>query len=432
MKNHAPRPEKPQSARSLALVSLLALERDGRYSNLEVDARLRTAELAPADRALYTRLVYGVTERRITLDWIIDRYSTRGATELDPDVRCALRMGIYQLLFMDRIPEHAAVDESVTLVPRAKSGYVNAVLRAFLRADKHIDWPEGSDGLSYYSVKYSIPEPLAAIYRDALDDPEELGELFEALNREPHVGLRVNTLRLSAEEAAARTGGELSQIAPDLVLLDSLTPEARAGLDEGLWFVQDEASRIVSAAVGALPGERVIDTCACPGGKSFSMALDMGNEGEVLAFDLHANKLSLIEKGAAKLGLTAIRVSARDARDPDPALIDSADRVLCDAPCSGLGVIAKKPDIRYKDPAAFERLPEIQREILGGASRYVKPGGVLVYSTCTLNRAENEETIKAFLASHPAFEAGESRVFWPQRDGCDGFFMAKMRRRAES
>ena len=176
MKNHAPRPEKPQSARSLALVSLLALERDGRYSNLEVDARLRTAELAPADRALYTRLVYGVTERRITLDWIIDRYSTRGAAELDPDVRCALRMGIYQLLFMDRIPEHAAVDESVNLVPRAKSGYVNAVLRAFLRADKHIDWPEGSGGLSYYSVKYSIPEPLAAIYRDALDDPEELGD----------------------------------------------------------------------------------------------------------------------------------------------------------------------------------------------------------------------------------------------------------------
>ena len=137
-----------------------------------------------------------------------------------------------------------------------------------------------------------------------------------------------------------------------------------------MWFVQDEASRIVSAAVGAKPGERVIDTCACPGGKSFSMALDMHNEGEIFSFDLHANKLSLIEKGAAKLGLTVIRTAARDAREPDPALVGTADRVLCDAPCSGLGVIAKKPDIRYKDPVSIERLPGIQREILAGASRY--------------------------------------------------------------
>ncbi len=425
-------PEKPRTARSLAMTSLLALERDGRYSNLEVDARLKSAALSPADRALYTRLVYGVTERRITLDWIIGRYSSRGAETLDPDVRCALRMGIYQLLWTDRIPEHAAVDESVNLVPQAARGYVNAVLRAFLRAEKRIEWPDRADGggLPYFSVKYSVPESLAAIYRDALDDPEELADLLEALNREPHVGLRVNTMRLTAGEAAARTGGRLSETAPDLILLDSLTPDARAGLDEGLWFVQDEASRIVSAAVGALPGERVIDVCACPGGKSFSMALDMHDEGEILSFDLHANKLSLVEKGAAKLGLSAVHAAARDARDPDPSLIGTADRVLCDAPCSGLGVIAKKPDVRYKDPAAFARLPGIQREILDGASRYVKPGGVLVYSTCTLNRAENEETAAAFLAAHPAFEAEESRVFLPHRDGCDGFFMAKMRRKA--
>ena len=425
------KPSKKTTARSLAMRSLLALERDGRYANLEIDARLRGTDLDPANRALYTRLVYGVTERRITLDWIIGRYSTRGADTLDADVRCALRLGLYQLLYMDRIPEHAAVGESVDLVPHAKAGYVNAVLRAFLRAGKRIDWPDEADGLTYFSVKYSVPEPLCAIYRDALDDPDTLGELLEALNREPHVGLRVNTLRLSPEDAASRTGGVLSMIAPDLVLLDSLTPEARAGLDEGLWFVQDEASRIVSAAVGARPGERVIDTCACPGGKSFSMALDMRDEGEIFSFDLHANKLSLIEKGAAKLGLTGIRTAARDAREPDVTLIGTADRVLCDAPCSGLGVIANKPDIRYKDPAAFERLPGIQREILDGASRYVKPGGVLVYSTCTLNRAENEETASAFLETHPAFEGEEVRVFWPHRDGCDGFFMAKMRRKTE-
>jgi 16S rRNA (cytosine967-C5)-methyltransferase len=261
------KPSKKTTARSLAMSSLLALERDGRYANLEIDARLKEASLDPADRARYTRLVYGVTERRITLDWIIGRYSPRGADPLDADVRCALRLGLYQLLYMDRIPEHAAVGESVDLVPHAKAGYVNAVLRAFLRAGKRIDWPDEADGLTYFSVKYSVPEPLCAIYRDALGDPGELGDLLEALKREPPVGLRVNTLRLTPEEAAARTGGQVSKSAPDLVLLDSLTSDARAGIAEGLWFVQDEASRIVSAAVGAKPGERVIDTCACPGGK---------------------------------------------------------------------------------------------------------------------------------------------------------------------
>lgn len=417
------------TARSLAMASLLSIERDGRFSNLEVDARLKNTPLDPADRALYTRLVYGVTERRITLDWIIDGYSSRKAADLDADVRCALRMGLYQLLYMDRIPEHAAVDESVNLVPRAKGGYVNAVLRSFLRAGKRIDWPDAAVGERYFSVKYSVPEPLVRIYRDALDDPGELDALLSTLEREPHIGLRVNTLRITAEEAVSRTGGKLSEIAPDLVLLDSLTSEARDGIEAGLWFVQDEASRIVSAAVGALPGERVIDTCACPGGKSFSMALDMQNEGEVFSFDLHANKLSLVKRGAERLGVDVIRTGARDAREPDPALIGTADRVLCDAPCSGLGVIAKKPDIRYKDPASFEKLPQIQRAVLAGASVYVKPGGVLVYSTCTLNRAENEDCVRDFLAAHPAFDWIEERVFWPHRDGCDGFFMAKMRRK---
>ena len=392
--------------------SLLALERDGRWSNLEVDAQLRGTDLDPADRALYTRLVYGVTERRLTLDWIIGQYASRGADALDMDVRCALRMGLYQLLWTDRIPEHAAVDESVRLVPRGKAGYVNAVLRAFLRAGKRIDWPGESDGLACCAVRYSVPEPLCAIYRDALGDPGELGDLLEALNREPHVGLRVNTLRLTPEEAAARTGGQVSKSAPDLVLLDSLTSDARAGIAEGLWFVQDEASRIVS-----------------PGGKSFSMALDMHNEGEVFSFDLHANKLSLIEKGAAKLGLTVIRTAASDAREPDPALVGTADRVLCDAPCSGLGVIAKKPDIRYKDPVSIERLPGIQQEILVGASRYVKPGGVLVYSTCTLNTKENDRQIRMFLRQHSEFELISEKTVKPDSQHYDGFYISKLRKK---
>ena len=431
--------ENQRSARGLALASLVSLEKDGRYANLEVDARLKAESLNPADRALYTRLVYGVTERRLTLDWIIAQFSSRKPEELDPDVRGALRLGLYQLLYMDRIPEHAAVDESVRLVSKSRAGYVNAVLRSFLRAGKNWKLPDPDERYLYYSVKYSVPEALVRIFDGALEREgrtDELGDLLEAMNREPPVGLRVNTLKLSADEAIQKTGGRRSEIAPDIVLAESLTDEVRQGIADGLWFVQDEASRITSAAVGAEPGQLVVDTCACPGGKSFSLAIDMHNSGAVYSFDLHKNKLSLIESGAKRLGLTIIQTAARDAREPDPALIRKADCVLCDAPCSGLGVIAKKPDIRYKDTESIARLPEIQSAVLAGASEYVKPGGTLVYSTCTLNPAENGDVVNAFLAVHTDFALtddpflnGGMRTFWPHRDGCDGFFAAKMTRK---
>ena len=426
--------------RAAALCSLLALERDGRYANLEIDARLRTADMNAADRALYTRLVYGVTERRITLDWILAGLSSRPPEGLDPDVRGALRMGIYQLLYMDRIPEHAAVDESVRLVPKAKAGYVNAVLRSFLRAGKAWRLPEDEELAA--SVRHSVPVPLLRLLKRSLSADEsaagreaELDELLCAMNREPKTALRINTVKTDLSAAAQRTGGHSSPIAPDVLLVDSLGEEERAGLAEGLWFVEDEASRIAAASVGARPGELVVDTCACPGGKSFSMALDMKNEGELFSFDLHANKLSLIESGAERLGIGIIRSAARDAREPDPALVGRADRVLCDAPCSGLGVIAKKPDIRYKDLASAEKLPEVQKAVLEGASRYAKPGGTLVYSTCTLNPAENGDVVRAFLEEHQDFTLAPDtflpegmRTFWPHRDGCDGFFAARMTR----
>ena len=435
--------------RAMALRSLGALERDGRFANMEIDARLKKdgAALTPADRGLYTRLVYGVTERRLTLDHIIDSLASRPAADMDRDIRDALRMGLYQLAFMDRIPDHAAVSETVDLVKgtkRAGAGLVNAVLRSFLRAGKRVPLPDAeTDRYRYLEVKHSVPEALIRIYEEDLaaqpgDRSGELDALLDALNREPMTGLRVNTLRLTAEEAAERVGGDVSRIAPDVVKLSSLTEAARQGIGGGLWFVQDEASRIAAKAVGAEPGDLVADVCACPGGKTFSMALDMENRGEVLAFDLHANKLSLVRSGAEKLGLTIIRTEARDGRDPDPELVSRADRVLCDAPCSGFGVIAKKPDLRYKDPSSAERLPCIQREILLGAAAYVKPGGVLVYSTCTLNRAENEDTVRDFLGGHPEYALCPDgylpegmRTFFPHTDGTDGFFAARMTRRSE-
>ena len=435
--------------RAMALASLAALERDGRYANMEIDARLKKdgAALKPADRGLFTRLVYGVTERRLTLDYIIDRLASRPAAEMDRDVRDALRLGLYQLAYMDRIPDHAAVSASVELAKetkRAGAGLVNAVLRAYLRTGKRIPLPdEGADRYRYLEVKHSVPEALIRIYEAELaaqpgNRSGELDGLLDALNREPMVALRVNTLRLTAEEAAERVGGEISGTAPDVVKLSSLTETAREGIAEGLWFVQDEASRITAKAVSAEPGDLVADVCACPGGKTFSMALDMENRGQVLSFDLHANKLSLVKSGAERLGLTVVRAQARDGRNPDPALAGRADRVLCDAPCSGFGVIAKKPDLRYKDPASADRLPGIQREILRGAATYVKPGGILVYSTCTLNPAENEDTARAFLEEHPDFALCPDeylphgmRTFFPHTDGTDGFFAARMKRRSE-
>lgn len=425
-----------QNVRSLALDSLLAIERDGKYSNLEVGVRLDRSDLSAADRALYTRLVYGVTERRITLDYVIGQNASRSPETLDPVVRQALRLGLYQLIYMDKIPAHAAVDESVRLVPRTASGFVNAVLRTFLRKDKTVVWPPEDDSAFYLSVKESVPIPLAAHFI-GLYGRDEAAELLEAMNREPAVCLRVNTLRMTADEAAEKTGGVKSSWADDIVRISSFDETVRKGLENGDWFVQDEASRAATLAVAAEPGDTVADTCACPGGKTFSLALDMKNTGRIHACDLHRNKLSLIVKGAEKLGIGIIDTAERDARQPAEEWAGLCDRVLCDAPCSGLGVLAKKPEIRYKDLKELERLPQIQKAIIAGASAYVKHGGVLVYSTCTVNPAENEEVVSDFLASHEDFrlEPDEKllpegmRTFLPHRDGCDGFFTARMIRK---
>ena len=416
------------SCRALALDSLIALERDGRYSNLEVDARLKRSSLSDADRALYTRLVYGVTERRITLDYIISQLSSTALESLDDDVRTALRLGVYQLRFMDKIPEHAAVSETVDLVGKQRKGYVNAVLRSYIRAGKPLSLPSSDDRTKYLSVKYSVPEPLVGHFRTSYGD-SEAEPLLDALNREPKIGLRVNTLKITTDEAERLTGGIRSSFADGILLVDSLDETAKDGIGSGLWFVQDEASRAATMLLGAKPGETVVDTCACPGGKSFSAAVDMKNDGKVFSFDLHKNKLSLIEKGASALGITIISTEERDARQPKAELVGRADRVLCDAPCSGLGVIAKKPDIRYKNLDGCAKLPEIQYGVLCGASEYVKNGGTLVYSTCTLNPAENENVVSRFIENHAGFELGSMKTFFPHKDGCDGFFAAKMIRK---
>lgn len=415
------------------------------YSNIAIDKALSNTELSAKDARLLTAVVMGVTERRLTLDHIIDSLAN-DSSKIDTDTRILLRMGIYQLAFLDRIPNYAAVNEMVELAPKRSSGFVNAVLRSFLRK-KEKDGLEcffpRDDRLKYLSVKYSFPTELCRRL-EKLYGSERVERILELFNETPRLTLRVNTLKTTREHYAALLDEkgiryELSDRLKSSIVLDGVSFKELPDADRGLFFVQDEASQMCVEALGAESGELVIDTCSCPGSKSFGIAINMDGNGKIFSFDLHKSKLSLVENGASRLGINIINAAVRDGRDPDTVLFGKADRVLCDVPCSGLGVISKKPEIRYKDMNDISRLPEIQYSILDSSANYVKRGGYLVYSTCTVLPEENELNVERFLREHSDFEAvdfsagGKNSVggmmsLSPDTDRCDGFFIAKMRR----
>ena len=413
---------------------LLRCEAAGQYSNIALDTALSRGNLTGADRGLFTALFYGVTEHRLTLDHIIDTLSKLPASKIEPRVRAALRLGLCQLLYFDRIPDHAAINESVALVPARSRGFVNALLRNFLRADKQISLPDKAEQpVRYLSLAYSVSEELAEAFLRiwGLDGAEKQ---LTAFSRVPDVTVRVNTKRLTREAWLAELGGTPTKYAPHGVKLTDGALLQKA-LAEGLCFVQDEASQICVAALDAC-GHRVLDLCAAPGSKSFGAALDGATE--VHSFDLHENKISLIRRGAKALGIENLTAAAQDAKTASPEGTGTVPRVICDVPCSGFGVLAKKPDIRYKDVASAAGLPKIQHEILERAAACVEKGGILVYSTCTLLPAENEELVSAFLGEHPEFSltpfsVGELHVngmitLTPHEHGTDGFFIAKLQK----
>ncbi|MBR6676375.1 MAG: 16S rRNA (cytosine(967)-C(5))-methyltransferase RsmB [Clostridia bacterium] len=426
---------KVNPAREAALSSLLKMK-SGKYTNLEVNATLGKTELTGADKGLYTALVYGVCERVITLDKTIAKYSKTPLDKIDEKALAALRLGIYQLAFMDKIPDHAAVDESVTMAGKRAGGFVNAILRSFIRDEKRIELPEKGNS-EYISVAYSVPTELCERFIGWYGYGET-EKIFAAFLENEKITLRVNNLKTTREKALEMLGAEPSAIAENSICTDSFDGVSE-GIEKGYWYVQDAASALAVSTLGAKPGELVVDTCACPGGKSFGVAIDMKNEGKLYSFDIHENKLSLIKKGARKLDIDIITASKRDARDPDPELFEKADRVLCDAPCSGLGVIGKKPDIKYKELSSIDNLPTIQYDVLCGAAKYVKAGGVLLYSTCTLNPEENFGVCRRFLENNNEFsmepfvwakgECNGALTLMPHIDGTDGFFICKMRRK---
>ncbi len=404
------------------------------YSNIALDTAIKRSDLTPPDRGLLTTLVYGVIERQITLDAIIDSLTDRKGEEISPDVRTLLRLGIYQLAYLDRVPDHAAVNETVNMAGKRSRGFVNAILRAFIRSGKEIPIPDkNADAVGYLSVKYSFCPALCRKFIDTFS-LERAEELFAAFGETPDLTLRTNTLRVSREELIEKIGEQGIHALPTkesdagIHVCDKSPVTELYGFSEGLFFVQDEASQLCVRALDAKPGMRVLDACACPGSKSFGAAIDMQNTGEVISCDLHKNKLSLVEGGAARLGITVLTTAERDARNTNEEWLGTFDRVLCDVPCSGFGVFAKKPELRYKDPAASEALPDIQLAILKSASQYVKVGGKLVYSTCTLLPAENDWNVDRFLQNNNDFNLWDERTLYPDTDGTDGFFYAVMER----
>ena len=428
-----------RTARAVACELLLRAEAAGQYADRALDATLaRETALSDKDKALVTTLFYGVIERRITLDHIINGLSSISPAAIERGVRMILRVALYQLLYLDRIPDHAAVGEAVEMTPRRSKGFVNALLRAFCRKNKEITYPDReSDPFRYLSVLYSVPEKTAQAFCRIFGF-ERTVALLAAFDRHPPVTVRVNTLKLSRAAFLARVPGAVpTKNAPFGVVLPNEAPLHEL-LREGLCFVQDEASQLAVAALEAAPDMRVIDLCAAPGSKSFGAAIDMENRGEVHSFDLHENKLSLIRRGARALGITILDAAAGDARAASPLTLGRFERVICDVPCSGFGVLAKKPDIRYKDIDAAAGLLPVQAAILAAASELVAPGGLLLYSTCTLLPAENEEQVGAFLKAHPAFSpepfavgeiaSGGMLTLAPDTHGTDGFFIARLRK----
>ena len=416
--------------RKLAWDTLCRFEKAGQYSNLALDAVLKKYQIADADRALLTALIYGTIERQTTLDYWVDTLVQKPP---EAEIRVLLRLGLYQLAFLDRVPDHAAVNETVSLAPKRASGFVNAILRSFLRAGKTFPPPDReTDPVGFLSVTGAVCRPLAEKMISVFG-LERSASILAATLQKSGICLRWNPLKVDFEtfENALRAAGyEPTPVGKTGFRLSAGAPISKLpGFSEGWFFVQDEASQRCVSALEAKPGMVVLDVCACPGSKSFGAALDMNNQGRVLSFDLHASKLSLVTSGAGRLGITILSAAERDARRALPEWENKADRVICDVPCSGFGVLSKKPELRLKSPETSAELPAIQSAILARSATLVRPGGRLVYSTCTIFPEENEGVVAPFLRDHPDFELIGQQTLYPDTDGTDGFFYAVLERK---
>lgn len=442
-------------AREAALLTLNTCQRQGGWSDGALKKQLAAGGLEGREAALATQLCFGVVQNQLLLDFYLSKFSNIPLRRMESKVVQALRLGLYQMLFLSRIPQSAAVNSSVELTrthcknPRAP-GMVNAILRSLQRNLNQLPTIPQNDPAEYLSILYSHPVWLVEELLPLLGS-EGTAEYLQANNSQPPITAMVNTTRATTQQVAqllAEPGVEVTShpwLKGCLILNKTGNLERLDAYQQGLFYVQDPASRLMALASGAAPGMRVLDVCAAPGGKSFAAAIQMENQGEVISSDLHPHKKKLIQAGADRLGLSIIKPMTADGKVRREEWVSAFDLVLVDAPCSGLGVIRKKPDIRYKDPEPLADLPKVQEAILENAAGYVKPGGVLMYSTCTILPRENGEIVAAFLKKHPEFvreaftlpgpagEVSEGEItLWPQVHQTDGFFICKLRKVGEA
>ena len=440
--------------RRVALDTLLDVSGKGAYASLALEKRLDGAKLSERDRAFVTKLVYGTIEKRIQLDWRIDQYIDKDK-ELDPTLREILRMGAYQLFCLDRVPDMAAVDESVTLTRamglEGLTGLTNAVLRSMIREPEKVVFPKPEeDPVRYLSITFSAPEELCRLLVDAYGEHEAM----EILRYKPEgspVVLRANRMRcpderlerLLLDEGLNWTRG----IVPGTyVIRNAGDLTALRGYANGLYTIQGESSVLAARAIQAQPGQVILDACAAPGGKSAVLSEEMQDSGRVYAWDTHPHRVELIRRTAERLHLENIRPMIRDASQPRPEMDATIDAALVDAPCSGTGVISEKPDLKYRiTEDGVRSLCGVQASILEAVAPMVKPGGTLVYSTCSILPAENTQRVRAFLDAHPEYEpypmgdllpeairgkeTAEGLQLLAHQDGMDGFFIARLRRK---
>ncbi|SKC87220.1 16S rRNA (cytosine(967)-C(5))-methyltransferase RsmB [Maledivibacter halophilus] len=442
-----------ENPRRIALNILIDIEENKAFSNITINKYLRKSNVTALDRRFISQLVYGVLENKIYLDYIIKNLSKTKMKKIRIEILNILRLGLYQIIFLQKVPDSAAVNESVKLAKKVNfrlSGFVNGILRSYLRVKDRISFPNYDENpISFLSVKYSHPEWLVKKW---LNDYglEFTEKLLEANNKSPNLTVRANTLKISREALIKKLNEEgiscrKGNLAREALIVESMNNslDKLDSFNKGLFQVQDESSMLVSHILDPLEGEFIIDVCSAPGGKSTHIAQLMNNKGRILSRDIHRHKLDLVKANSRRLGITIIESEQYNALKLDDNLIGLADKVLVDAPCSGFGIIRRKPEIKYlKEPKDIIELSKLQIEILKVSSKYVKNGGILIYSTCTIQDEENEKIIRKFLEENGEFTLIDIKddlphnirpeekylQLYPHISNTDGFFICKMKK----
>ena len=428
------------SARKAAYLALRDVEENKAYAGLAVKSVVKN--LSPQNASFARELVYGTIRKQMFFDYLIGSFIRTPVNKLPVSDKVLLRMGLSQLLTLGSVPEYAAVSETVELAKRYSRGrekFINGVLRTYIREKDSVELPDrDKDIVKYLSLKYSFAPWIVEMWLKSYEESDFVEHLLDALNKNPRFCIRVNTLKTTPEELIKEfelLGYSVTQDEDlaDVLFLDEMSevkPLDTEFYKKGLFSVQDKSSRLTAFCLDARPGDLIIDVCSAPGGKTMAIAETMNNTGRIVAMDIHEHKAGLIESEAKRLGIKIVETLTWDSTKTYNEFIGAADRVLVDAPCSGLGTARRKPDVKYKPfDERMETLPQTQLEILRASAHYLKQGGILVYSTCTIAARENKDVVTEFLSSEDEFELVDMIQLMPMTGETDGFFMCKLKRR---